>query len=55
MTEIGSIKSIDRSLLWKRAMQRKYGNYDDVVIPIVEKIVSSHFIPKNRIFKHFFI
>ena len=54
MTEVGSIESIDRGLLWKRAMQRKDGNYDDVVIPIVEKIVSIHFVPKYCIFKHLF-
>ncbi|RVX11382.1 hypothetical protein CK203_019588 [Vitis vinifera] len=36
--EVGSIESIDRSLLWKRAMQKKNGSYDDVVILVVEKI-----------------
>ncbi|XP_059596859.1 uncharacterized protein LOC132254681 [Vitis vinifera] len=38
MIEAGSIESIDRSLLWKRAMQKKDGSYDDVVLPVVEKI-----------------
>ncbi|WJZ95437.1 hypothetical protein VitviT2T_014208 [Vitis vinifera] len=38
MIEAGSTESIDRSLLWKRAMQKKDGSYDDVVLPIVEKI-----------------
>ncbi|KAL6319056.1 hypothetical protein AAG906_001529 [Vitis piasezkii] len=31
-------RCIDRSLLWKRAMQKKDGSYDDVVLPVVEKI-----------------
>ncbi|RVX13376.1 hypothetical protein CK203_021010 [Vitis vinifera] len=38
MIEAGSTESIDRSLLWKRAMQKKDGSYDDVVLPVVEKI-----------------
>ncbi|KAL6333211.1 hypothetical protein AAG906_028394 [Vitis piasezkii] len=40
MIEVGSTESIDKSLLWKRAMQKKKknGSYDDVVIPVVEKI-----------------
>ncbi|RVW87691.1 hypothetical protein CK203_057234 [Vitis vinifera] len=41
MIEAGSTKSIDRSLLWKRAMRKKDGSYDDVVLPVVEKIVKS--------------
>ena len=52
MIEAGSTENIDRSLLWKRAMQKKDGSYDDVVLPVVEKIVSRHFVPKNHIFKH---
>ena len=52
MIEAGSTESIDRSLLWKRAMQKKDGSYDDVVLPVVEKIVSRHFVPINHIFKH---
>ena len=35
---------IDRSTLWKKAMEKKDGTYDEVVIPVVEKIVSIHFL-----------
>ena len=42
MAEVGSIENINRSLLWKKAMQKKDGYFDDVVTPIVENIVSNH-------------
>ena len=45
MVEVGFIENIDRSLLWKRAMQKKDGNYDDVDITVVVKIVSNHSNP----------
>ena len=45
MAKVGFIENIDRSLLWKRAMQKKDDNYDDFVIPIVEKIVSNNLNP----------
>ena len=35
---------IDRSILWKKAIEKKDGTYDEVVIPVVEKIVSIHFL-----------
>ncbi|KAL6350653.1 hypothetical protein AAG906_028104 [Vitis piasezkii] len=38
MTTTGYTEIIDRSILWKKAMEKKYGNYDEVVIPVVEKI-----------------
>ena len=40
----GFTKVIDRSILWKKAMEKKYGTYDEVVIPVVEKIVSIHYV-----------
>ena len=45
MIEVGSIESIDRSILWKKAMQKNDGNYDDVFVPIVGNIVSNHLNP----------
>ena len=36
-------KVIDRSLLLKKIMERKYGTYDEIVVPMVEKNVSGHF------------
>ena len=35
---------INRSILWKKEMEKKYGTYDEVVIPMVEKIISIHFL-----------
>ena len=38
------MKVIDRSVLWKKAMEKKDGTYDEVVIPVVEKIVSISYV-----------
>ena len=48
MAKVGSIENINRSILWKKAMQKKKknGSYDDMVIPIVGKIASNHFEPR---------
>lgn len=44
MATSGYTEIIDRSILWKKAMEKKDGTYDEVVIPVVEKIVSIHFL-----------
>ena len=44
MTTTGYIEIIDRSILWKKAMEKKDDTYDEVVILVVEKIVSIHFL-----------
>ena len=44
MAATGYTKIIDRSILWKKAMEKKNGTYDEVVILVVEKIVSIHFL-----------
>ncbi|RVW21442.1 hypothetical protein CK203_108825 [Vitis vinifera] len=38
MATTGYTEIIDRSILWKKAMEKKYGTYDEVVILVVEKI-----------------
>ncbi|RVW67500.1 hypothetical protein CK203_063103 [Vitis vinifera] len=38
MATSGYTEIIDRSILWKKAMEKKDGTYDEVVIPVVEKI-----------------
>ena len=35
-------ESIDRSILWEKTRERKDGNYDEVDIHVVEKIVGSY-------------
>ena len=42
MVTSGCNESTDRSILCKKARERKDGNYDEVVIPVVEKIVGSY-------------
>ena len=44
MATTGYIEIIDRSILWKKAMEKKDDTYDEVVILVVEKIVSIHFL-----------
>ena len=44
MATIGYTKIIDGSILWKKETEKKYGTYDEVVILVVEKIVSIHFL-----------
>ncbi|KAL6315985.1 hypothetical protein AAG906_014910 [Vitis piasezkii] len=38
MATTGYTEIIDRSILWKKAMEKKDDTYDEVVIPMVEKI-----------------
>ncbi|RVW70445.1 hypothetical protein CK203_058330 [Vitis vinifera] len=38
MATTGYTEITDRSILWKKAMEKKDGTYDEVVIPVVEKI-----------------
>ena len=38
------MKVTDISILWKKAMEKKDGPYDEVVIPVEEKIVSISFV-----------
>ncbi|RVW13297.1 hypothetical protein CK203_103428 [Vitis vinifera] len=38
MAATGYIEIIDRSILWKKTMEKKDGTYDEVVIPVVDKI-----------------
>ena len=44
MATTGYTEIIDRSILWNKAMEKKDDTYDEVVIPMVEKIVSIHFL-----------
>ena len=44
-------ESIDKSILWKKERERKDANYDEVVIPAVEKIVGSYLQPKLSMFR----
>ena len=44
MVATGYTEIIDRSILWKKTMEKKDGTYDEVVIPVVDKIVSTHFL-----------
>ena len=43
MVASGSTETIDRSILWKKAREKKDGTFDEVAIPVIEKIVSRHF------------
>ena len=47
----GCSESIDRSILWKKARERKDGNYEEVVIPVVKKIVGSYLLTKFSLFR----
>ncbi|RVW43644.1 hypothetical protein CK203_097059 [Vitis vinifera] len=38
MVASGSTKTIDRSILWKKAREKKDGTFDEVAIPVIEKI-----------------
>ncbi|XP_059590752.1 uncharacterized protein LOC132253206 isoform X4 [Vitis vinifera] len=38
MVASGSTESIDRSILWKKAREKKDGTFDEVAIPVIEKI-----------------
>ena len=38
------MKVTDIIILWKKAMEKKDGPYDEVVIPVEEKIVSISFV-----------
>ncbi|RVW11876.1 hypothetical protein CK203_085683 [Vitis vinifera] len=39
MVASGSTETIDRSILWKKAREKKDGTFDEVAIPVIEKIV----------------
>ncbi|KAL6340566.1 hypothetical protein AAG906_010474 [Vitis piasezkii] len=39
MVASGLTKTIDRSILWKKAREKKDGTFDEVPIPVIEKIV----------------
>ncbi|RVW63381.1 hypothetical protein CK203_060588 [Vitis vinifera] len=41
MATTGYTEIIDRSILWNKAMEKKDDTYDEVVIPMVEKIVKA--------------
>ena len=43
MVASGLTKIIDRSILSKKAREKKDGTFDEVAIPVIEKIVSRHF------------
>ena len=43
MVASGLTKTIDRSILWKKAREKKDGTFDEVAIPVIEKIASRHF------------
>ena len=44
MVATGFTKVNDISILWKKAMEKKDDTYDEVVIPVVEKIVSISYV-----------
>ena len=43
MVASGLTKIIDRSILSKKAREKKDGTFDEVAIPVIKKIVSRHF------------
>ena len=43
MVASGSIETIDQSILWKKVREKKDGTFDEVAIPVIEKIVSEFF------------
>ena len=43
MVASGSTETIDRSILWKKAREKKDDTFDEVAIPVIEKIVSGFF------------
>ena len=45
MVASGSTETIDRSILWKKAREKKDDTFDEVAIPVIEKIVSGYFQP----------
>ena len=47
----GCSESIDRSNIWKKARERKDGNYEEVVIPVVKKILGSYLLTKFSLFR----
>ena len=44
MAATGFTKVTDRSILWKKAMEKKDDTYDEVVILVVLKIVSISYV-----------
>ena len=43
MVASGSTETIDRSILWKKTREKKDDTFDEVAIPVIEKIVSGFF------------
>ena len=51
MVASGSTETIDRSILWKKEREKKKnGTFDEVAIPVIEKIVSEYFQPQFHLF-----
>ncbi|KAL6320035.1 hypothetical protein AAG906_003133 [Vitis piasezkii] len=48
MVASGSIETIDRSILWKKAREKKDGTFDEVAIPVIEKIVRKCESPQHQ-------
>ncbi|KAL6320496.1 hypothetical protein AAG906_007575 [Vitis piasezkii] len=48
MVASGSIETIDRSILWKKAREKKDGTFDEVAIPVIEKIYSGRVRAKGK-------
>ena len=42
MVASGSTETIDRSILWKEAREKKDDTFDEVAISVIEKIVSEY-------------
>ena len=45
MVASGSTETIDWSILWKKAREKKDDTFDEVAIPVIEKIVGGYFQP----------
>ena len=45
MVASGSTETIDQSILWKKTREKKDGTFDEVAIPVIEKIVGGYFQP----------
>ena len=43
MVASGLTETIDRIISWKKAREKKDGTFDEVAIPVIEKIVSGFF------------
>ena len=43
MVASGLTETIDQIISWKKAREKKDGTFDEVAIPVIEKIASRHF------------